>query len=166
MSLLKKLNWKVLALLVVLGGAVGGFRRLRPAPAHGQDRKPRCSATPATSWNPSSRPGSTSAPTARSAASTATCRMKTCRPTTSGRSIDGMKDVVVFYSGQTPENDHDLRTREEVRAGQLHPLPHRARGDDQPGSQLLGLPSLPSAPPGRRPHDELKPIDRLSPKIH
>jgi cytochrome c nitrite reductase small subunit len=67
------------------------------------------------------------------------------------KSVDGMKDVLVFY----------FRTREEVRAGQLHPLPHRAGGDDRPGSQMLGLPSVPAAPAGRRANDELKPIDRM-----
>jgi len=103
MKLLKKLNWKVLVLLVILGGAVGGFLSFGPPQLMAKTESPLfCNSchvmeSQFEAWF--------------NVGAHRTIRCVDCHLPHENlpayyvwKTIDGMKDVVVFYSGKTPQN--------------------------------------------------------------
>jgi cytochrome c nitrite reductase small subunit len=103
MKLLKKLNWKVLVLLVILGGAVGGFLSFGPPQLMAKTESPlfcnSCHVMESRfeAWF--------------NVGAHRTIRCVDCHLPHENmpayyvwKTIDGMKDVVVFYSGKTPQN--------------------------------------------------------------
>jgi len=102
MRLLKKLNWKVLVLLVILGGAAGVFVSFGRPSSWPRPKTPLfCSSchvmqSQFESWF--------------NVGAHRTIRCVDCHlPHQSlpayyvWKTVDGMKDVIVFYSGKTPE---------------------------------------------------------------
>ena len=103
MKLLKKLNWKVLVLLIILGGAVGGFVAFGPPQLMAKTESPLfCNSchvmeSQFEAWF--------------NVGAHRTIRCVDCHLPHENmpayyvwKSIDGMKDVLFFYSGRAPEH--------------------------------------------------------------
>ncbi|MCU0584673.1 MAG: NapC/NirT family cytochrome c [Desulfobacterales bacterium] len=102
MALLKRINWKVWALLLVAGGAAGGFLAFGP---------PQLMARTETAlFCGSCHVMQSQFEAWFNVGAHRTIRCVDCHLPHENlpsyyvwKSIDGMKDVIVFYSGQTPE---------------------------------------------------------------
>ena len=159
MSRLKRVPWKVLAALVVLGAGAGGFLAFGPPQLMAKTETPLfCSSCHVmeSQYEAWFHVG------AHRSIRCVDCHLphQNLPVYYVWKTIDGMKDVVMFHSGQVPETIELSKRGRGRRAGELRALPLRTRGDDRPGPQLLGLPSLPSAPTGGCPPDQLNIFDR------